>query len=38
VPIRSEKLGTAAPSEDVKKTPTKAEPRDAPPTVGQHKK
>jgi hypothetical protein len=32
-PIRSEKLGTAPPSEDVKKGPTKAEPAGAPPTV-----
>jgi colicin import membrane protein len=38
IPIRSEKLGTAAPSEDVKKTPTKAEPRGAPPTVDKHVK
>jgi colicin import membrane protein len=32
-PIKSEKLGTAPPSEDVKKTPTKAQPRSMPPTV-----
>jgi hypothetical protein len=38
LPIRSEKLGTAPPSEDVKKTQTKAEPRGAPPTVDRHKK
>jgi hypothetical protein len=31
--IKSEKLGTAPPSEDVKKTPTRAQPRDAKPTV-----
>jgi hypothetical protein len=31
--VKSEKLGTAPPSEDVKKTPTKAQPRDARPTV-----
>jgi colicin import membrane protein len=32
-PIRSEKLGTAAPSGDVKQRPTQTEPRNAPPTV-----
>ena len=32
-PIKSEKLGTAAPSTDVKKAPTQAQPRDAKPTV-----
>jgi hypothetical protein len=32
-PIKSEKLGTAPPSEDVKKTPTKAQPRSMAPTV-----
>jgi len=32
-PIKSEKLGTAPPSTDVKAGPTKAEPRGAPPTV-----
>jgi hypothetical protein len=31
--IKSEKLGTAPPSEDVKKAPTQAQPRDAKPTV-----
>ena len=31
--IKSEKLGTAPPSEDVKKVPTQAQPKDAPPTV-----
>jgi hypothetical protein len=31
--IKSEKLGTAPPSEDVKKAPTKAQPRDAKPTI-----
>jgi hypothetical protein len=31
--IKSEKLGTAPPSEDVKKMPTQAQPRDAKPTV-----
>jgi hypothetical protein len=31
--IKSEKLGTAPPSEDVKKGPTKAQPRDAKPTI-----
>jgi hypothetical protein len=31
--IKSEKLGTAPPSEDVKKAPTKAQPRDARPTI-----
>jgi hypothetical protein len=31
--IKSEKLGTAPPSEDVKKAPTKAEPRHMEPTV-----
>jgi hypothetical protein len=31
--IKSEKLGTAPPSEDVKKLPTRAEPRNAVPTV-----
>jgi hypothetical protein len=32
-PIKSEKLGTAPPSEDVKAAPTKAEPRNQKPTV-----
>jgi len=32
-PIKSEKLGTAPPSTDVKTAPTKAEPRGTPPTV-----
>jgi colicin import membrane protein len=32
-PIRSEKLGTAPPSEDVKAHPTRAEPAGTPPTV-----
>jgi colicin import membrane protein len=32
-PIKSEKLGTAPPSTDVKAGPTKAEPRGTPPTV-----
>jgi colicin import membrane protein len=32
-PIKSEKLGTAAPSTDVKAGPTKAEPAGTPPTV-----
>ncbi|MFL6674372.1 MAG: hypothetical protein ACJ8LG_13900 [Massilia sp.] len=32
-PIRSEKLGTAPPSEDVKKAPTKPQPAGTPPTV-----
>jgi colicin import membrane protein len=32
-PIKSEKLGTAAPSADVKKAPTQAQPRNAKPTV-----
>jgi hypothetical protein len=31
--IKSEKLGTAPPSEDVKKAPTRAQPRDAKPTI-----
>jgi hypothetical protein len=31
--IKSEKLGTAPQSEDVKKAPTKAQPRDAKPTI-----
>jgi hypothetical protein len=31
--IKSEKLGTAPPSEDVKKGPTRAQPRDVKPTV-----
>jgi hypothetical protein len=31
--VKSEKLGTAAPSEDVKKGQTRAQPRDAKPTV-----
>jgi len=31
--VKSEKLGTAPPSEDVKKVPTQAQPKDAPPTV-----
>jgi hypothetical protein len=33
VPIRSEKLGTAPPSEDVKKHPTRAQPAGMAPTV-----
>ncbi|MFC3458497.1 hypothetical protein [Massilia haematophila] len=33
VPIKSEKLGTAAPSEDVKKAPTKSVPKGASPAV-----
>lgn len=33
VPIKSEKLGTAAPSEDVKRAPTKAVPKGAAPAV-----
>ena len=33
VPIKSEKLGTAPPSADVKAGPTKAEPAGTPPTV-----
>jgi colicin import membrane protein len=33
VPIKSEKLGTAAPSADVKSGPTRTQPRDASPTV-----
>jgi hypothetical protein len=32
-PIKSEKLGTAPPSKDVKLAPTQAQPRDAKPTV-----
>jgi hypothetical protein len=32
-PIKSEKLGTAPPSADVKAGPTKAEPAGTPPTV-----
>jgi colicin import membrane protein len=32
-PVKSEKLGTAPPSTDVKAGPTKAEPRGTPPTV-----
>lgn len=35
VPVKSEKLGTARPSEDVKKGPTRAEPKNAPPTVNK---
>jgi hypothetical protein len=31
--IQSEKLGTAPPSEDVKKAPTRAQPQSAKPTV-----
>jgi hypothetical protein len=31
--VKSEKLGTAPPSEDVKKAPTRAQPRDARPTI-----
>jgi hypothetical protein len=31
--VKSEKLGTAPPSEDVKKGPTRAQPRDAKPTI-----
>jgi colicin import membrane protein len=37
-PIRSEKLGTAPPSTDVKAAPTPALPKGAPPTVDKHKK
>jgi colicin import membrane protein len=37
-PIRSEKLGTAPPSTDVKATPTLALPKGAAPTVDKHKK
>jgi hypothetical protein len=33
LPIKSEKFGTAPPSEDVKKGPTVAEPKNAKPTV-----
>ncbi|QNB00391.1 hypothetical protein G4G31_18840 [Massilia sp. Se16.2.3] len=33
VPIKSEKMGTAAPSDDVKKGPTKAVPKGASPAV-----
>ncbi|KFI08114.1 hypothetical protein JN27_04695, partial [Massilia sp. BSC265] len=33
VPIKSEKLGTAAPSEDVKRGPTRAVPKGAAPAV-----
>jgi hypothetical protein len=33
LPIRSEKLGTAPPSTDVKAGPTQPQPRNAPPTV-----
>jgi colicin import membrane protein len=32
-PIKSEKLGTAAPSQDVKQAPTQTQPRNAPATV-----
>jgi colicin import membrane protein len=32
-PIKSEKLGTAPPSKDVKLAPTQAQPKNAPPTV-----
>lgn len=35
VPVKSEKLGTARPSEDVKQGPTRAEPRGASPTVNK---
>ena len=35
VPIKSEKLGTARPSEDVKQGPTRAEPAGASPTVNK---
>ena len=33
MPIKSEKLGTAAPSADVKQYPTQAQPANAPPAV-----
>ena len=35
VPVKSEKHGTARPSEDVKAGPTRAEPKNAPPTVNK---
>ena len=35
VPVKSEKLGTARPSEDVKRGPTRSEPKDAPATVNK---
>jgi hypothetical protein len=35
VPIKSEKLGTARPSEDVKRGPTPSMPRGAKPTVNK---
>ncbi|MGF6179528.1 hypothetical protein ABIB42_000526 [Massilia sp. UYP32] len=35
VPVKSEKLGTARPSEDVKQGPTRAEPAGAAPTVNK---
>ena len=35
VPVKSEKLGTARPSEDVKQGPTRAEPTGASPTVNK---
>jgi len=35
VPVKSEKLGTARPSEDVKKEPTRAVPKGASPTVNK---
>lgn len=35
VPVKSEKLGTARPSEDVKQGPTRAEPAGTPPTVNK---
>ncbi|RNF29112.1 hypothetical protein NM04_19605 [Massilia aurea] len=35
VPVKSEKLGTARPSEDVKQGPTRAEPAGASPTVNK---
>jgi colicin import membrane protein len=37
-PIRSEKLGTAAPSTDVKAAPTGSLPKGASPTVDKHRK
>lgn len=38
VPVRSEKLGTAPPSEDVKARPTQAVPRGTAPTVNKPKR
>ena len=35
VPVKSEKLGTARPSEDVKQGPTRAEPPGTPPTMNK---